>query len=265
MAENNQDDQNKKDEKLKKSSGVAHDSGEKKIDGNGSGEDTSKKCHPGFDLPQPFIVKQEKEEKSWLKRRTVAEGISVFALFISIFAVVLNKCSLDNTTRAVNISDSALQQTRKNFEVENRAYITFILAKADSFIADKKLSVIATIRNYGKNPTLINKTITDLHYTQSPTIKPVDTSKINTRYWNIYLPTNGNINIPFDSVVITTDKLKEINNGKLFMHLHGLVEYYEPALNKTYQYRYSVIINKDGRFSPTIYNNILIEVSGKKE
>lgn len=258
MAEETQGNQENEKDKITPSTGSVHKKGDKKVDGKSGSKTADEKRQAGLDLPQPLMVKEYKDGKQWLFKKS--EIISMVALAVSIFAVILNKCSLDNTADSLEIADSAFQINRRSFEVANRAYVTFILAKSDTFKVDKKLKVVATIRNYGRNPVRINKTITTLDYGSYPVSKPMDTLKKNTRFWNVFLPTNGDINIPFDSVVINPEAMSQIRQRKIFLHLHGLVEYFDPALGKSFNYRYSVAIDSTSRFSPTEFNNILEEI-----
>ncbi len=75
-----------------------------------STDNPSEETKPGFNLPQPFIVKEQKEKTRWLLKKS--ESISFIALLISAYAVTLNKCSLDNTKRALAITDSTFKQNR---------------------------------------------------------------------------------------------------------------------------------------------------------
>lgn len=108
MTEENQQAQDDEQNELPPSTPpVANNEGDKKINSEGSGKDSAKECHPGLQIPQPFIVKEEKEKKRGLK---TSEIISFIALMVSIYAVLLNKCSVDNTTRALAITDSTFQR-----------------------------------------------------------------------------------------------------------------------------------------------------------
>ena len=109
MAEDNQEGKEQEEKKIAPPiTPVTIKETDDSIDSKSSREDTTEKSKSGLDTPQPFIVKIEKEEKKgWLK---TSEFISLFALLISITAVVLNKCSLDNTSRALAITDSSFKR-----------------------------------------------------------------------------------------------------------------------------------------------------------
>ena len=108
MAEENQQSKEKEENQLQQPTPlITNNESDKKVNSESGSNDASKKSQPGLDLPQPFIIKVEKEKKKWINTQQI---IPIFALLISITAVVLNKCSLDNTSKALAINDSTFKR-----------------------------------------------------------------------------------------------------------------------------------------------------------
>jgi hypothetical protein len=86
------------------------DNEDKKKNGESGSDDDPKEKTSRFQFPQPFIVKEDKENKKGLRKLKTSEIISLIALCVSIYAVLLNKCSLDNTTKSLAINDSTFKR-----------------------------------------------------------------------------------------------------------------------------------------------------------
>ncbi|MEP7375278.1 MAG: hypothetical protein ABI675_17895 [Chitinophagaceae bacterium] len=80
--------------------------GDQGVNSEGGGGTANNKGQAVFYTPQPFVVKVEQERKKGIDTKDI---LSFVALLVSIYAVMLNTCSLNNTTKALNITDSTFK------------------------------------------------------------------------------------------------------------------------------------------------------------
>jgi hypothetical protein len=135
----------------------------------------AKKIQQNKSVPASHIppLAQEGESK---KRFKTSEFISVSALLVSIFAVILNKCSLDNTTKAVAISDSTFKRSIRQYELESRALLNVVDMAVDTTQLQMDLLPINyNVTNIGKYPAILQYrkvgVIFDLLFTSIDTLR----------------------------------------------------------------------------------------------
>ena len=168
--------------------------------------------------------------------------------------------SIGIASNSLDISKESIKLVQKNFEIENKPYILFNNIKLDSIGIDRPQQITVFIKNFGKIPALILYTKTGIMLDTSLDPKTLNYDKENVGYFNIFIPTGAEIELPYKTFLVARDLYMSLLAQKEYLFVYGEVLYKDNVTSKTYSYVYCMRILNNRRFAPTPFNNVTYEI-----
>ncbi len=155
----------------------------------------------------------------------------------------------------------AFQQTKKQFEIENRPYLQIVNVNIDTLEKGKPFYISYYLNNFGKFPANVLLVKTQITYSTNTVYEiPISFDKYTNIKTNFYV-SNGVSQKLYTNGIDTLPKLfvDQYNNGKISLFFFGLCEFINPITNKKFIYKFKDRINNKPSFTIEVQENTVTE------
>lgn len=150
-------------------------------------------------------------------------------------ATTSNNRSFNLQYKSLNSQIVSLQQTQKDFEIENRPFLVFTDIILDTSFKNSVISITYKLNNNGKFPAKISCMASKINYGIDTTTSNLF---INDQTWKVsagkdYLPNNATLNGTATNTN-TPEGERFFKNGAIHIFLYFNVRYYSSVLKTAY-------------------------------
>jgi len=212
------------------------------------------------DVPQSVPEKNYVDFKSRLK---ISEVFSLCALLVSIYAVMLNQCSLRNSRKSVEIAESALAESiRKDsllkiqFELTNQPFLQISSIELEPVVVNKPIRIHFKLENTTNIPAQLVSHSSSLYIVENDSTaesQPMDPGRFSEIQAYIFKDSPHHGTFTTNDVVDSTI-LGEINRGEKTIYFVKEYRYRNLTTKKMRLYIiYSKIPVPDGDISKAAF------------
>lgn len=180
-----------------------------------------------------------------------------------------NKIDSENSQSAAKSIDAqinTLNETQKEFDIENRPFIQIIDIGFDTLASGKNVVISYNIRNYGKQPVKILNSKIQVIYWYSRGKPPVSNEGYSNQIINSYLGGGVNFGIKTNTMLLTKTDSVAIKNGIRVFYINGIMPFRNVVNNKESKYLYTYkVYYINGKLSADGIRDTTIEIPKKRQ
>jgi hypothetical protein len=153
----------------------------------------------------------------------------------------------------------ALQQTQKNFEIENQPFLEADDVTVSLFEMGIQMQVQLTVKNVGAFPVqVINVTNGTAIGAVAPTVKSIiNIAKANYFPYETYISKESPAIWTYDAQMVDVNKYNSVKNGQFFVWIGGVITYKNLATQKVRYYTFLKKMINNKRATTIVNQNTL--------
>jgi hypothetical protein len=150
-----------------------------------------------------------------------------------------SELTFQRESKSLDLQDSTLKETQKEFDIENKPFISIANIRIDTNMIGKKFTLTYVFINNGKQPCQIIDGGVSFKPLDDPDFRDIPKVPQNTSPVNVYLSYNQFLPMTQKVDSVTTKSMFDlINSDKIFFYVYGKIKYKSIASEKIYTFTF---------------------------